>query len=137
MGRICPLQLQVNFTSGLYVNIPTTTHFFQWANRTHSNFKMLIYIGISIPFCFTFCLKQAHLLLRVAIPLVMFWRLLCILLFLLYVCCPVFLVYSWWLCHIVDIHSLFLICIWRCTGFLGSFCLLPISFLLLFLNIDI
>ena len=39
---MCPLQLQVNFNSGSYVTIPTATHFFQWANRTHSNFKVLI-----------------------------------------------------------------------------------------------
>ena len=38
---MCPLQLQVSFNSGSYVTIPTTTHFFQWANRTHSNFKVL------------------------------------------------------------------------------------------------
>ena len=42
MGRMCPLQLQVNFNSGSFVTIPTTTHFLQWANRTHSNFKVLI-----------------------------------------------------------------------------------------------
>ena len=42
MGRMCPLQLQVNFNSGSYVTIPTTTHFFQWANRTHPKFNVLI-----------------------------------------------------------------------------------------------
>ena len=41
MGRMCLLQLQVKFNSGSYVIIPTTMHFFQWANRTHSNLKVL------------------------------------------------------------------------------------------------
>ena len=33
MGRMCPLQLQVNFNSGSYVTIPTTTHFFSMGKQ--------------------------------------------------------------------------------------------------------
>ena len=44
MSLICPLQQQVNFNSESYLTIPTTTNFFQWANRTNFNIKVLIYI---------------------------------------------------------------------------------------------